>query len=337
MSEEITIKKAVLHILDNNVNIPVLSNTELEIDDAISDFLGKHITKIFSDNNLKNSRFTGESNKVGFLCAALNDNADDFLAISLDIANTLFNIMVKNVDIAPADLICCLFFSNNQPYLGILKLNYKSSFTHYVQQSEEGNNNLIIAHKTLLPSEGQKIDECILINLEDNSIKLIEKEYEINGTKDFYLSKLFLVCSSELSNNAKLKILDKVTQKINKKYFDEDFDKVAKLKKAVSERLEEGDSIQVDTLVEEVFDSNIDIQNEYLTEVRNAGLTENAIAIPEDLAVKRFTTHKIKTDTGVEINFPLNYYNNKEKMEFINNPDGTISIIIKNVGKIINR
>jgi len=47
--------------------------------------------------------------------------------------------------------------------------------------------------------------------------------------------------------------------------------------------------------------------------------------------------HKIKTDTGIEITFPVDYTHDQRYIDFINNPDGTISIEIKNVGKIINK
>lgn len=46
---------------------------------------------------------------------------------------------------------------------------------------------------------------------------------------------------------------------------------------------------------------------------------------------------KIRTDTGIELSFPTAYFENPDKIEFINNPDGTISIEIKHVGKITNR
>ncbi len=51
----------------------------------------------------------------------------------------------------------------------------------------------------------------------------------------------------------------------------------------------------------------------------------------------RFKKQKIMTDTGVEINFPIDVYNSKDMLEFINNPDGSIAIIIKNVKKITNK
>ena len=206
-----------------------------------------------------------------------------------------------------------------------------------MSQMEEGAANTIIRHKTLLPSDGQKVDEAVLISLETGEIKLIEKAYEINGTKEFYLSNYLINCSTDLSDNQKLKIIDKVTQKISKKYYDEDFDKVAKLKKVVSEGLEEKNEIRVDEIAQEVFETNLAVREEYIQEIQKAGLTEEAITVPEKLAEKKFKTHKIKTDTGIEINFPLSYYDNRDMIEFANNPDGSISIIIKNVGKIINK
>lgn len=335
MSEDIKIKKAILHILDNNVGIPVISDKELEIDTDISDFLEKHIEKLLTDSNLRNAKFTSD-NDISEIIRGLAQSTDYFREASVHIAEKLFDIMLKNVDIAAADLICCLFDYFGSPFLGILKLNYKTGFTHFVDSAEEGNANTIIRHRTILPSESQKIDECVFISLDDLELKLIEKAYNINGEKEFYLSNLLLCCSTELSDNEKLKIIDRVTNKINKKFFDEDFEKIAKLKKAVSENLEEASAIHVNEIACEVFD-NPEIQNEYIAEIQKAGLVESSITVPEKLAERKYRMHRIKTDTGIEINYPPSFYNNKDKMEFINNPDGTISILIKNVGKITNK
>ena len=337
MNNEIKIKKAVLHILDNNSRLPILSNGELEINDGLTEYFEKHIDKIIDDSNIKKAKFVGEENGVFSLGKLLNDNESDFLSITSELTIKLFDLMQKHVDIPSADLICCLFEENGQRHLGILKLNYKAGFTHWVNNSDEGNINTIVRHQTLLPLEGQKIDECVLINLMDYSIRVIEKQYEINGEKEFYLTKYYLQCSCELSDSAKLKILDKVTKDINKKYFDEDFEKAIKLKKAVSESLEETAAIQIEQIIEKVYDKNSDITNDYVEEIEKAGLSQKEITLSDKSIEKKFRVQKIKTDTGIEINFPLEYADKQDKIEFINNPDGTISIIIKNIGKIVNR
>jgi len=84
MSEDIKIiiKKAALHILDTNLDIPVLSNDELEIEDDISDFLENHIIKALKDNNLKKAEFAEEENRFKLMCSALQQNINNFLTIS---------------------------------------------------------------------------------------------------------------------------------------------------------------------------------------------------------------------------------------------------------------
>ena len=337
MNNEINVKRAVLHVLDINSGMPVLSRGELEITGELSDYLGNLIDKMLEDSNLKNAVFSGEDSSILRLCKLLNDNEEDFLSITADAANKLFSLMQRHIDIPSADLVCCLLEINGARHLGIIKLNYKAGFTHWVNNSREGSINSIIRHKTLLPQEGQKLEECAVVNLLDFGIKLMEKQYEINGEKEYYLAKYYLQCGCQLSDNAKLKILDKVTKSINKKYFDEDFEKAIKVKKAVTESFDETSSIQIDRIADQVFEKDISIRHEYVDEMEKAGLNEKEIIIPDRLIEKKFKTHKIKTDTGIEIDFPLEYAGNREKIEFVNNSDGTISIIIKNIGKITNR
>jgi len=337
MNNEINVKRAVLHVLDTNSGMPVLSRGELEITGELSDYLGNLIDRMLDDPNLKNAVFSDEDSSILRLCKLLNDNEEDFLSITADAANKLFSLMQRHIDIPSADLVCCLLEINGARHLGIIKLNYKAGFTHWVNNSKEGSVNTIIRHRTLLPQEGQKPEECALVNLSDFGLKLLEKQYDINGEKEFYLAKYYLQCGCQLSDNAKLKILDKVTRSINKKYFDEDFEKAIKVKKAVTDSFDETSSIQIDRIADQVFEKDISIRHEYVDEMEKAGLSEKEIIIPDRLIEKKFKTHKIKTDTGIEIDFPLEYAGNREKIEFVNNSDGTISIIIKNIGKITNR
>lgn len=337
MEHSIEIKRAVLHVLDANAGMPVLSKGELEVSEDLAYYLGKHISRVLDDPNTKRALFTGEENGILLLSRLINDNEEDFLPITSDMADRLFALMQKHIDIPSADLVCVLADVDGHRILGLLKLNYKEGYTHWVNNIEDGNINTIIRHQTLLPQEGQKLEECALISLSDFSLRLLEKPVEINGEKELYLSKYYLQCSCDLSDNAKLKILDKVSKSINKKYFDEDFEKTIKLKKAVSESFDENTAIRIDQVAHKVFENNMDIRHEYVEEIAKAGLNEKEITLPDRLIEKKFKTHKIKTDTGIGIDFPLEYANDRDKIEFLNNPDGTLSIIIKNVAKITNR
>ena len=66
--------------------------------------------------------------------------------------------------------------------------------------------------------------------------------------------------------------------------------------------------------------------------------------VPERVPVERkqveraaVRNHKIRTDTGIEISFPAEMGSNSEYIEFVNEPNGLISIELKNIGSIENR
>jgi hypothetical protein len=331
MEEDIRINSAVLHILDINISTPIISGGLLEIDEDIEIFLTKHISKIISDINLQKAYFT-EDSFVQSVCKDFSEENIDLIEASGQIAKHLFGIMLKNVDIPSCDLIVCNFFHNEMKMMAVLKLNYKMGYSHYVNQSEEGVRNVIVVQRTLLPVEGQKVEEFALVNLEDMSLTLIQKEYEINGTKEAYWSTLFLKCRSELSNSKKLRIIEKAAKDVTKRHFEEDFTMVAQTRKALAETLEEGNPVEIEEIAKEIFKDDEELKKEYISEVKKAGLREEVFEVPQNVVGKKLLNHKIKTDNGIEINFPAQYYDDINKIEFVNNVDGSISIIIKNVG-----
>jgi hypothetical protein len=336
-NHEVIIKNVVLHILDTNINTPVLSTKEIESDQDGFDFVEKLLHKMLGDDNLKNAHFLEGQNQVREICQSLNNQQMDFLSLSRELADRLYEIMTHQPDIPPADLICCQVLIDDTPFLGLLKLNYRTNYIHHVQYEGEANVNLLMKQKTVLPGENHKPEECVLINLSNFSIRLVEKEYEIDGDKEFYLSKMFLACSDQLSTAQKAKIISKVAQTLSKKYNNEDFDSVARLRKTVTDNMEETKSVAIQAVAREIFRDNPAAQREYVEEIQQAGIQEDEVQLSEKITQRKFRNHKIKTDTGIEINFPSTYYNNQDMIEFINNPNGTVSILIKNVGKISNK
>jgi 37-kD nucleoid-associated bacterial protein len=336
-NHEVIVKNIILHILDTNVGTPVLSTKEIDPEQEGFDFVENLIHKMLGDDNVKNVTFLATPNQVQELCERLQLDSKDFISVSQAMANLLFEIMTHQPSIPSADLICCQLLIDGKPFLGLLKLNYRTNFIHHIEYEGETNVNLLVRQKTVLPGEHQKPEEAVLIDLDDFSIRLVEKEYEIDGKKDYYISKQFLACSDQLSTAQKVKIISKVAEKLGKKYNNEKFDSVARLRKSVAETMEESKAVAVESVAREIFRDDPGAQREYVEEVKQAGIREDEIQLSEQITERKFKSHKIKTDTGIEINFPSTYYNNKEMIEFVNHPNGMVSIIIKNVGKISNK
>jgi len=61
------------------------------------------------------------------------------------------------------------------------------------------------------------------------------------------------------------------------------------------------------------------------------------VKVKQSEAERITKNHKIRTDTGIEITFPARYCRSPEFIEFVNEPNGLISIELKNIGHIENR
>ena len=78
------------------------------------------------------------------------------------------------------------------------------------------------------------------------------------------------------------------------------------------------------------------VLKEFEERVRQAGLPAE-VKVEPTYAAKTARTHKIKTDTGIELTVPAEYFENPEYIQFLNNPDGTLSIQLNHIGSIENK
>ena len=202
--EDIRIRNVIVHIMDPTIGMPVLSDTELEYGSEIAEFLKEHIVKISSGDDAKECRFYKEESEIYRMLNSYSD--EDFVAVSKEIAGLLYDIMSGNIDIPPADLMVVRFRDAHEEYLALLKMNYKAFYTHRTMAAGdgEGNSNEIIRHKSILPSESQRLTEAAVIRLNDLALQVIERKYEVNGEKTNYFSFLFLKCSAHMSHKSKL-------------------------------------------------------------------------------------------------------------------------------------
>jgi hypothetical protein len=53
--------------------------------------------------------------------------------------------------------------------------------------------------------------------------------------------------------------------------------------------------------------------------------------------VKKYEKQFLTTDSGIEINIPMEVYKDKHKVEFITDIDGSIQIVIKNIQQLFTK
>ena len=330
---DIILRKAILHILDSASAMPIFSQKELDRqDEDIENFITAHVSKIYSNLSAKEAKLL-ESSKMKQI---IEDNFDDFNELSVKISNKLFSLMKAHADIPGADLLIALVDIESEPCLAVIKYNYKKGYTHHVEYDDSGVSNKLMVHSGILASETQKVDEAALIMLDTNKAFVLEKPFLIDGEKELYFSKLFLNTTTGLSKKESMQTISDAALEIAEKYYDDDFEKPADLKEAIYNDLAYNKEINLSSIAEKVFGDDPKAKTEYLDNLKYAGVKE-IIEFEKDNPEKPYSKHKIKTDSGIEINIPMELYKNKETIEFVNNPNGTISIIIKQIMKITNK
>lgn len=331
--EDIRMKKMIVHIMDSSIGMPVLSDTELVYGSEVAEFVRDHIAKISSGDEMKECHFYQEESEVYQMLAGYDDK--DFVQMSKTAAGFLYEIMGSNIDIPPADLLVVRFREKETEYLAFLKMNYKSLYTHRTMPiaEGEGNSNEIIRHKSILPSESQRLSEAAIIRLEDLTLWVLEKKYEVNGEKVNYFSYLFLKCSSHLSHKSKLSIVSRAVESVQKEGFDdtERFEKQMRAKQILQEEMQENGGFVVEDIAEKIFDDQPELKVAFQDKMEKYDMVKEKIEPRSENTVRKFQSQHLYTDTGIEIKIPMEQYKNPRSVEFITNPDGTVSVLIKNI------
>lgn len=327
--------KAVIHVLNVENDTPLCSTFEVDQEDSLTfGFIEAGLNSILASKDMKWGRFSEADSVVKASCNILSENLSAFMDMTKEISYDLFKLMKENPSMPSGDLLCVLFLMDDAPYLGVMKYNYKTFLTRKVEAIRDGQSISIVRDSSLFATNRHKADEGFVVHLMHMDIALLDKKYEINGEKVNYLKENFIKCESGNSEKEKLDIFNKVTKNIEDKYIGEDLEKKAKIKKAVYDAVMEDGALQVEKVVEKAFEENDEVRHIYKEALSKAGIADEEIEVPESSLKRKYEMQKITTETGIEIKIPVDYYGDDTKLEFVSNGDGSVSIVIKNVGSL---
>lgn len=348
--DDIVIRKAILHILDTVHGDCILSNTLLDPGPDLYEFIRNHIYKIVSSDDTKDCEFNPETSPIYSVLETWDESDEtSFIEASQTIAEKLYIAMGEGLDIPAADLLFVTFQAEGIIYLALLKMNYKERYTHSISVNhpeieEEPSDNEeeisvihadIIKSKALLPSTGTRIPEAIIINLSDLHIKLLEKRYEINGEKIYYLSERFLVCHTNLPPKKKLNILTKVINNISNKYDGADLKTKMDTKSALQKEYIDNKSFDIEEIGNRLFGKSPEKKSEFDEKMEQYDLQYDNFTVTNESTVKKLEKQVMVTDSGIEISIPMETYNKLANLEIQTDVTGKSTIIIRNIDNLI--
>ncbi|WP_163427179.1 nucleoid-associated protein [Eubacterium pyruvativorans] len=330
------IQRAALHILDLTSDLFLPSRIELDVGNPVTaEYLGKHLEKILGEGRANRGIFS-EISWFRKELEAFRAGREAFLDFSEDIARRFYEEITESNSETSFDLVVTEFLEEGFPFFGLLLLDHHTGYTHVVENSRQGPAPKLIRNHAILPGESQKINCFALVSEEDLEIRYVDRKLEVNGEPVMLLADRVLQCAPEMSNRNILVAMEKITRKVAEEFGDNAGTRLAKAKNYMVENAEHSQTISPRELGEAVFRDHPGMEASFRDKVDQAELPDKAVVEPA-VAMQKGKNQKIRTDTGIEITFPSEYYENPEFIEFINHPDGTISISLKNIGIIISR
>lgn len=337
--DDIVIRRSILHILDTTHGQCTLSETLLDPGPDLYEFIRTHIYKIISSDDTKNCEFNPDTSPIYPLLEQWDESDDEsFIKTSQQVAENLYSSMTEGMDIPAADLLFTTFQAEGNIYLALLKMNYRESYTHEVLMPDIPENPVLASiRKTtaLLPAASVRIPEAVIIKLDDLHIKLLEKRYEINGEKVFYLSENFLVCHTSLPPKKKLNILTKVINNISNKYDGADLKTKMDTKSALQKEYTDHQTFNIEEIGTALYGSSPEKKAEFDEKMEQYDLAYDSFSVINEATVKKLEKQVMVTDSGIEISIPMEVYNKLANIEVQTDVTGKSTIIIRNIDNLI--
>ena len=326
---EIIIHQAILHVLDTTLDAPVLSGSCMEPTAEKTAYLQNHIEKLLASDDIRQCRPLPDSAFKNEL-----EHNQDFVDLSCRIAGVLFDYMHAHTTIPGADLAVVDFTRDGAPWLGILKLNYKNGYTHYTETVEGAPVNSIIQQRACLPTQSGKVEEGALVDLTDYSMRLLEKKYDIDGHKEFYLSTVVFQYTTAQPEKKKLQAIQEAAVQAVQENYAETPHVEAQVAMMIANQAADNDNQvsiqQVRQQLEEEYPLAAVPLDEYVE--KSDVIDSAAQPVPVTPArIRRMESRSLRTANGIEVKIPTELLIAASEVEFLHADDGSISLLIKNV------
>ena len=326
---EIIIHQAILHVLDTTLDAPVLSGGGMELTAEKTAYLQNPIEKLLASDEIRQCRPLPDSAFRNEL-----EHNQDFIDLSCRIAGVLFDYMHAHTTIPGADLAVVDFTRDGAPWLGILKLNYKNGYTHYTETVEGAPVNSIIQQRACLPTQSGKVEEGALVNLTDYSMRLLEKKYDIDGHKEFYLSSVVFQYTQAEPEKKKLQAIQEAAAQAVKDAYEDEPHADAQVAMLIANQAADNDNqVSVEQVRQQLAEEYPLAAVPFDDYVEKSEVLEEAAApvTVTPARIRRMESRSIRTANGIEVKIPTELLNSDSELEFLHDPDGSVSLLIKNV------
>ncbi|MGG7162641.1 nucleoid-associated protein [Clostridium ihumii] len=335
--KEINILDAVIHVLDNNSDEPILNAFALDLNEETYTFVAKHVQRCLKDEELKYAFFTEDRNIVKEVSQEFLSGENNILNVSKELAKQLFILMRSKGNIPSCDLLTVSFSTEYGLFLGIFKMDYIKNYMHTIEYVDDKIGIDIIPQLTGLPSSSSRIQKCAFIKAinSDNAYDLmvIDKQSKNKNAEDYgsnYFIDNYLGCRIIDNERDMTKNFVKAAEKWTKNNLKENASEQEKVRSHIKKSLKNEENIDINAFSDEVFKDNTELKENFKTFAKEHGVVDN-VAIDKEWVDKKLKRIRLKIDKDMDLYLSEEAYHDFERFEIKRNGDGSINMILKHI------
>lgn len=332
------VNHAILHILDFESAVNVMSQRELDLDTrAVRSFVTSHLRRARTSGDNKRGAFAEDSAFAGELKSFFFGERD-FIDLSQQIAEFVSGELAKAEKIESTDVFVADFEDDDDVrWFAVMLMNSRMAFMHEVAREGGEVRNDIARHYAILPSPSQKVASFALVRASTMDVYFQDKKRKIAGEDTFLIPDGLLQCETGVSGKEAIDAVTRVVEQVAEEHGANTAVALAKAKAAVAEAVEEDEELPPWDIVDEAFEDEPVMRDAIKASLQEERLPERVPVERAQVERAAVRNHKIRTDTGIEISFPAEMVDNPDYIEFVSEPNGLISISLRNIGSFENR
>ena len=323
------INKILVHFLDQEHKKVHTSQEFAALNDTTRDYYRKRVEKALNSNQLKELTVTS-LHELLLRGEQMAENDENFKIQAKEISERFFNLGSHIEAMPNANIIYVDCYRDGVHMIAALKVDYK-----YVPVCVFDDDNVRIVQQQLLPTAAGKVDEAIVMDVDNKKLWILEKKYLIDGKMATYLNAQWIKGEENLTDRQKFNTMKKVVNKMDSQYHvSKDTGALPLMKQEINEKVMNNEEVKPYEIVQKILEKDYQASEESGLMLKDLGIDERSV-ISIAPTGKTMETCKLVTDNDIEIQMPVDDYVAGLNIEQVHNPDGTTSIILKNINEIV--
>lgn len=326
------IDKILIHMLDHEHNQVIYSESFIDLEHTTTKYYDKKIEKCLTNTSIK-ELIVGSEHHLLKLAKEMTEDDETFIINSKLISQEIFDVARRVEEMPNSNLLFIECKVDGEKMMLIIKINYKLMPISVIEEIE-GKQNIRFSMQQCLPAKTAAVEEAIILNLDKNTISLIEKRFMIDGKPGYYLNDQYIKGEPKLTDKQKMSIVNKVVKKVDSEYHVFDGEPTAAVKKEMIELIMDHKPIRPMEVAKKVVANDYNASEEVEVIMKDLGIEVDDEIVNIPISLERMSRCKLILDDDRTIELNVEDYLNQENIVTETDEAGLTTITLNNIKEI---